>query len=74
MSGTVGEIRRPSIWLQMLETRAVPELGAFAWLYPLLHLAPRGDGHPVLVLPGFLPRINQMMLQAMQLSQSMVTP
>jgi hypothetical protein len=28
----------------------------------------------LLVIPGFLPRINQMMLQAMQLSQSIVTP
>lgn len=40
--------------LQLLESRALPELGAYAWLYPMLHLAPRGDGHPVLVLPGFL--------------------
>lgn len=45
---------RPSVWLQMLETRALPELGVYASLYPLLYLAPRGDGHPVLVLPGFL--------------------
>ena len=54
MSEAAKEIRRPSILLQLLESRAVPELGAYAWLYPLLHLAPRGDGHPVLVLPGFL--------------------
>ena len=27
-------------------------LGAFFAAYPLLRLAPRGDGHPVLVLPG----------------------
>jgi len=47
-------ITRPSVWLQMLETRALPELGAYAGLYPLLYMAPRGDGHPVLVLPGFL--------------------
>jgi len=54
MSEAAKEIRRPSILLQLLESRAVPELGAYAWLYPFLHLAPRGDGHPVLVLPGFL--------------------
>ena len=47
-------VRRPSVLLQLLEARAFPELGAFAGAYPLLRLAPRGDGHPVLVLPGFL--------------------
>jgi pimeloyl-ACP methyl ester carboxylesterase len=51
---TAEDVQRPSIWCQLLETRALPELGAYAWLYPLLRLAPRGDGHPVLVLPGFL--------------------
>ena len=35
------------------EARAVPELAAFvAVVAPLLASAPRGDGHPVLVLPG----------------------
>jgi pimeloyl-ACP methyl ester carboxylesterase len=34
------------------ESRAVLELGAFAAAVPALQLAPRGDGHPVLVLPG----------------------
>lgn len=43
----------PLIW-QLLEGRALFELGAMAWLYPLLRQAPAGDGHPVLVLPGFL--------------------
>ena len=54
MSSSAENIRRPSWLLQLLEMRAVPELGAYAWMYPMLHLAPRGDGHPVLVLPGFL--------------------
>ena len=54
MTGNAEQARRPSLLLQMLESRALPELGAYAWLYPMLHLAPRGDGHPVLVLPGFL--------------------
>ena len=49
-----GEISRPSIGLRLLESRAVGELYLYAWMYPLLHLAPKGDGHPVLVLPGFL--------------------
>jgi pimeloyl-ACP methyl ester carboxylesterase len=49
-----GEISRPSLGLRLLESRAVGELYLYAWMYPLLHLAPKGDGHPVLVLPGFL--------------------
>ena len=42
----------PSRELLLLELRAVWELGAFFAAYPLLRLAPRGDKHPVLVLPG----------------------
>lgn len=34
--------------------RATAEFGAFVMASPLLRRAPRGDGHPVLVLPGFL--------------------
>ena len=37
-----------------LEGRALPELGAFLGALPLLGLAPHGDGHPVLVLPGLV--------------------
>ena len=43
----------PSRALLLLEGRAVPELfGFMASLPTLTALAPRGDGHPVLVLPG----------------------
>jgi pimeloyl-ACP methyl ester carboxylesterase len=42
----------PSRELLLLEVRAIWELGAFFSLAPLLRMAPRGDGHPVLVLPG----------------------
>ena len=42
----------PSRGLLLLEARAVLELQSFFAVYPLLRLAPRGDGHPVLVLPG----------------------
>ncbi len=42
----------PSRELLMLEVRAIWELSAFFMMIPLLRLAPRGDGHPVLVLPG----------------------
>ena len=34
--------------------RAMTELGALALAAPWLTQAPRGDGHPVLVLPGFI--------------------
>lgn len=34
--------------------RAVGELAAFVAVSPLLRALPRGDAHPVLVLPGFL--------------------
>jgi pimeloyl-ACP methyl ester carboxylesterase len=42
----------PSRELLMLEFRALWELGAFFASYPMLRFGPRGDGHPVLVLPG----------------------
>ena len=42
----------PSRELLFLEIRAFWEMSAFFTTYPLLRLAPRGDGHPVLVLPG----------------------
>lgn len=38
----------------LLEGRAIPEFSAFLGSLPLLSLAPRGDGHPVLVLPGLV--------------------
>lgn len=38
----------------LAEGRAVFEFGSGLALWPFLQLAPRGDGHPVLVLPGFL--------------------
>lgn len=42
----------PSQLLLALEVRGIFELQAFFAAYPLLRQAPRGDGHPVLVLPG----------------------
>ena len=54
MSVAASEIRAPSLGLQLLETRAVGELYAYMASYPLLPMVPKGDGHPVLVLPGFL--------------------
>lgn len=47
-------IAPPSRLLLLAETRALWEAGAGLALWPLLQMAPRGDGHPVLVLPGLL--------------------
>lgn len=48
------EARPPHRLLALAEGRAVLELAAFYATRPLLSGLPRGDGHPVLVLPGFL--------------------
>src|SRR5438874_9323897 len=47
-------IRPPSPALLALEGRAWLEFAALLPALPLLTRAPRGDGHPVLVLPGYL--------------------
>ena len=44
----------PSKFLELLELRVVSELAATVASLPLLAQAPRGDGHPVLVLPGLI--------------------
>ena len=44
----------PSNFLLALEARAGFEFGALAFAWPWLRKAPRGDGHPVLVLPGMI--------------------
>lgn len=53
----IEEIKRPSDMLLFLETRTILEIGAYFVTVPLLrslNTFPRGDGHPVLVLPGFV--------------------
>jgi len=50
----VATIRPPSPVLLALEGRAWLELAALVPALPLLGRAPVGDGHPVLVLPGWL--------------------
>ena len=47
-------LHRPSWFKLVLEMRTFFEAGSFAFSYPLLQATPKGDGHPVLVLPGFL--------------------
>jgi pimeloyl-ACP methyl ester carboxylesterase len=52
--GSPSQIAPPSRLLVPLEGRAWFELAAFFAMLPALASAPRGDGHPVLVLPGWL--------------------
>lgn len=47
-------LRPPSLGLFLAEGRGLFELNATLLLSPALLTAPRGDGHPVLVLPGLL--------------------
>ena len=48
------QLRPPSLFLMLAEARALLEFNTSLMLSPLLMQAPRGDGHPVLALPGFL--------------------
>jgi pimeloyl-ACP methyl ester carboxylesterase len=52
--GAEGRLRPPSLFLMLAEARSVLELNTSLLLSPLLMRAPKGDGHPVLTLPGFL--------------------
>jgi pimeloyl-ACP methyl ester carboxylesterase len=47
-------LRPPGLFLMLAEARSLLEFNASLLLSPLLMRAPRGDGHPVLALPGFL--------------------
>ena len=47
-------LRAPGVGLFLAEARGIFEFNASLLLSPLLLGAPRGDGHPVLALPGFL--------------------
>ena len=44
----------PSLLSSMLEVRALFEVASLPYALPLLLQAPQGDGHPVLLLPGFM--------------------
>ncbi|WP_100643232.1 hypothetical protein [Alteromonas facilis] len=46
--------QRPSRLNLLREGRALMEFGAAGLAMPLLMRAPKGDGHPVMVIPGFL--------------------
>jgi hypothetical protein len=45
---------RPKLWHSLLEWRVFWEMAALPWSLPMLSSAPKGDGHPVLLLPGFM--------------------
>jgi esterase/lipase len=47
-------LRPPSLALTLIEGRGVAELAATFALGGVLKQAPKGDGHPVFVMPGFL--------------------
>jgi pimeloyl-ACP methyl ester carboxylesterase len=49
-----GRLRAPGLGLLLAEVRGIFEFNSSLLLSPLLMRAPRGDGHPVLALPGFL--------------------
>ena len=48
------KLRAPGLFLMLAEARGLFELNSSLLLSPLLLCAPKGDGHPVLALPGFL--------------------
>src|SRR3984885_5048708 len=52
--GEPRRLRAPGLGLLLAEARGIFEFNASLLLSPLLLRAPRGDGHPVLTLPGFL--------------------
>jgi pimeloyl-ACP methyl ester carboxylesterase len=47
-------VGKPLLLHQLMEPRALLEMAALPWSLPVLAYAPRGDGHPVLLLPGFM--------------------
>ena len=52
---THGAVKAPSLLLALTEfPRALMEAGSLPLAAPFLLQAPKGDGHPVLLLPGFM--------------------
>ena len=57
MTQRTEEINRPSDLLLLMEGRTLFEMGAYFFTVPVLNFLntfPKGDGHPILVLPGFV--------------------
>ena len=53
-SSAPGRLRPPGLGLLLAEMRGIFEFNTSLLLSPLLMRAPKGDGHPVLTLPGLL--------------------
>jgi pimeloyl-ACP methyl ester carboxylesterase len=53
-AATIAEPLPPPLWLLPLETRAIAEFAALGLLQKALMAAPRGDGHPVMLIPGLM--------------------
>jgi pimeloyl-ACP methyl ester carboxylesterase len=68
-SPPAGRLRPPGLGLFLAEARGILEFNASLLLSPLLLRAPRGDGHPVLALPGFLASDLSMMPMRRYLSE-----
>jgi pimeloyl-ACP methyl ester carboxylesterase len=45
---------KPRLFSSLLETRSLIELASLPYAVPMLLHAPSGDGHPVLLIPGFM--------------------
>ena len=54
MATRIAHEGKPSLLSSMLEARALFEIASLPYALPMLMHAPRGDGHPVLLLPGFM--------------------
>jgi pimeloyl-ACP methyl ester carboxylesterase len=54
-TAAMDEVSRPSLFWALTELpRAMAEFGSSIWTSPILMQAPKGDGHPVMLLPGFM--------------------
>lgn len=70
MTPETASIRSPGIGLTLLEPfRFLMEAGTLMTVSPLLSMVPRGDGHPVVVLPGFATNDSMTVLLRTFLSQ-----
>jgi pimeloyl-ACP methyl ester carboxylesterase len=54
MKHVLPKLPRPLLRHMLTEGRTILELGAMGASLPILMRAPKGDGHPVMVLPGFM--------------------
>jgi pimeloyl-ACP methyl ester carboxylesterase len=54
-TAAMNDVSRPSLFWALTELpRAMAEMGSMPWASPILMQAPKGDGHPVMLLPGFM--------------------